>query len=74
MSAMGKPSYSAVPINPDDGADLGPIDISEARKDDQARDLAAKRAGDWLRENGTEHVIVRIVIDGRAIEPVEVRS
>jgi hypothetical protein len=74
MSAIAKPFYSAVLIDPDDEADLGPIDIPEARTDDQARDLATKRAGDWLRENGKERVIVRISIDGRVLAPVEVHS
>jgi hypothetical protein len=43
MSAMAKPFYSAVLIDPDDEADLGLIDIPEARTDDRSGDKTSGR-------------------------------
>lgn len=43
MSVTVKPLYSAALINLDDGGDLGPPGVPDAKTDGQARDLATKK-------------------------------
>jgi post-segregation antitoxin (ccd killing protein) len=52
-------SYTAVIID-ENGADHGPVDISNAQNDAQARDLAKQAGMKWLADNGAKRATVQI--------------
>jgi hypothetical protein len=58
------PRYSAVLLNWDNGADLGPIDVAYATDDDSAKALGIMNAFTWCTENGVDRVRVHLVKDG----------
>jgi len=63
--------YTAVIID-ENGADQGPVDVSGAQDDGQARDLANREGLKWLAENGFSRATVRISRNGYMLN-VEVR-
>jgi hypothetical protein len=54
----------AAAIFDENGEDQGPVDLSSAQNDDQARDLAKQEGMKWLVENGCNRATVRISRDG----------
>jgi hypothetical protein len=54
------------------GEDQGPLDISGAQDDEQARDHAKREGLKWLVENGATRATIQISCDGRGLSPVEV--
>jgi hypothetical protein len=66
-------SVFSAAVYSDDGADQGPIDVTGAENESQARDLARVRGIEWLKASVFEHATVRISRDGHALTPVEVR-
>ena len=55
--------YNAAIID-ENGEDQGPVDISTAQNDGQARDLAKREGLKWLAENGFSRATVRISRNG----------
>ena len=64
--------YTAVIID-ENGADQGPVNVSGAQDDGQARDLAKREGLKWLAENGFSRATVRISRNGYMLN-VEVRA
>jgi hypothetical protein len=56
----------------EDGLDQGPIDVSNAKTDSQALDLARKQGQKWLAENGHQRATVKVVRDGYGLPVVVV--
>ena len=65
--------YVAVILD-ENGLDQGPVDISGAQDEGQARDLASRAGMKWLVENGFSRAKVQIVRDGIGLPIVEVRT
>jgi hypothetical protein len=57
-----------------DGTDHGPINVSSARTDAQARKLAEQLGVKWLEENGLNQAIVQVYRRGHKLPVVEVRT
>jgi hypothetical protein len=72
MIGSAKAVYSATLLTDDDHADLGPVDVPDAIRDDQARELARDRTTKILQENGIERGVVRVTRGGFELEPIEV--
>jgi hypothetical protein len=56
------------------GTDLGPINVSTAKSDAHARDLAKREGEKWLEQNGLNQGTVRIYRRGHGLPVVEVRA
>jgi hypothetical protein len=56
------------------GNDMGPINVSSARSDKQARDIARREGEKWLEESGLNRAAVRIYRRGHGLPLVEVRT
>lgn len=56
------------------GNDMGPINVSSARSDKQARDIAKREGEKWLEESGLNRAAVRIYRRGHGLPLVEVRT
>lgn len=65
--------YTAA-IFDENGADRGPMGISSAQNDKQARDLAKREGVKWLEENGLNQAAIQISRDGHRLPIVEVRT
>lgn len=63
--------YTAVILD-ENGADQGPVDISSAQDDEQARNLAKREGEKWLAENGLKRAIIKISRRGYGLPIVEV--
>jgi hypothetical protein len=56
------------------GTDLGPINVSSAKSDQHARDIAKREGEKWLEENGLSQGTVRLYRRGHGLPVVEVRA
>jgi hypothetical protein len=56
------------------GTDQGPVNISSAQNDEQARNLAKRKGMKWLEENGLKQATVRIYRRGHGLPVVEVHT
>jgi hypothetical protein len=65
--------YTAA-ISDENGIDRGPMNISSAQDDEQARDLAKRRGVKWLEENGLSQATVQIYWNGHSLPLVEVQN
>ena len=65
--------YTAA-IFDENGTDRGPVNISTAQDDEQARDLAQRRGVKWLEENGSNQAVIRIYRNGHSLPVVEVHT
>jgi hypothetical protein len=65
--------YTAA-IFDENGTDQGPMNISSAQNDEQARDLAKRRGMKWLEENGLNQATVQIYRRGHTLPIVEVHT
>ncbi len=65
--------YTAV-IFDENGTDQGPMNISGAQNDEQARDLAKRRGMKWLEESGSNQATVQIYRRGHTLPIVEVHT
>jgi hypothetical protein len=65
--------YTAA-IFDENGADRGPMDISSAENDEQARALAKREGVKWLEGNGLNQATIRILRDGCGLPIVEVHT
>jgi hypothetical protein len=72
--AMLRYSKYTAEIYDEHGNDLGPINVSGAQSDKQARDLAKREGEKWLEENGLNRAAVRIYRRGHGLTFVEVRT
>jgi hypothetical protein len=63
--------YTAA-IFDENGTDHGPMDISGAQNDKQARDLAKRAGVKWLKENGSDQATIQISRGGHRLPIVEV--
>jgi hypothetical protein len=64
-------SYTAA-IYSDDEVDQGPIDLTGAKDDTQARELARAQGKVWLNASVFDHATVRISRNGYALAPVKI--
>jgi hypothetical protein len=69
-----KPIYSAVLIRPENGDDLGPVDVCDAQDDHKAIEIGNRGAPARLRELGLDRAILQISCDGRSLGRFEVRK
>lgn len=65
--------YTAA-IFDENGTDQGPMDISSAQNDKQARDLAKRKGEKWLEENGLNQATIQISRDGHRLPIIEVHT
>jgi len=65
--------YTAA-IFDENGTDQGPMNISSAQNDEQARDLAKRRGMKWLEESGSNRATVQIYRRGHGLPLVEVHT
>ena len=65
--------YAAVLFD-EHGADQGPVDVSIAQDDEQARALAQRAGLKWLAENGLNRATIQISREGYGLPIVEVRT
>jgi hypothetical protein len=65
--------YTAVILD-ENGADQGPVDISNAQDDEQARNLAKREGEKWLAENGLKRATIKISRQGYGLPIVEVHA
>jgi len=72
-SKVQETSYVAV-IFDENGADLGPADITGARDDEQARRFAKRAGMKWLAENGRDRATIRVSQNGYWLPVVEVHT
>lgn len=68
---MQSNGYTAVVFD-ENGADQGPLDVSGAKDDNQARDLAMREGLKWLAQHGLNKATVQISRDGFWLPIVEV--
>lgn len=71
-SALLRYSRYTAAIVDENGTDQGPMDISSAQNDKQARDLAKREGVKWLQENGLSQATIQIFRDGHGLPIVEV--
>ena len=69
----GKPIYSAVLIQPENGDDFGPVDVSDAQGGREAVDVGKRRAPALLRELGLARAFLRVSCDGQSLGHFKVR-
>lgn len=69
-----KPHYAAALYSADRKIELTPIDVADARYEDEACALGTKRAREWLTENGIDRAFLQLVKDGRGIGTLEVAA
>jgi hypothetical protein len=72
--AMLRYSKYTAAIFDENGTDQGPVNISSAQNDEQARNLAERRGMEWLEENGLNQATVQIYRRGHKLPVVEVRT
>ena len=65
--------YTAA-IFDENGTDQGPMNISSAQSDEQARDLAKRRGVKWLVKHGLNQATIQISRDGHRLPVVEVHT
>jgi hypothetical protein len=65
--------YTAA-IFDENGTDRGPMNISAAQDDEQARDLARRRGVKWLEENGSNEATIQIYRSGHSLPVVKVHA
>jgi hypothetical protein len=65
--------YTAA-IFDENGTDRGPMNISSAQNDEQARDLAKIRGMKWLVENGLNQAMIQISRAGYRLPVIEVHT
>jgi hypothetical protein len=70
-AASNRSVYSAV-VYSEDGADHGPIDLTGAENESQARELANVRGIEWMSASVFDHVTIRITKNGYGLSRVEV--
>ncbi|HUZ90563.1 MAG TPA: hypothetical protein VMU78_01475 [Methylocella sp.] len=63
--------YSAE-ISAPDGTNHGPLDMTGAKNDSHALELALVRGKEWLQTSGFDHVTIQISSNGRGLSPVKV--
>ena len=69
----GSPAeYSAVVLDFETGADLGPIDLSDAKTDKQAAEFAKERGTDEIRSRGIARARIKIARGGFGLPLIEV--
>ena len=73
MHSEAKSSYTASLYLPFGVLDLGPLDVSRATTDEQAREMATDRARQILVLSVFRRAF-RLARDGIALEPFEVKS
>jgi hypothetical protein len=71
-SALLRYSRYTAAIVDENGTDQGPMDISGAQNDKQARDLAKREGVKWLQENGMSQATIQIFRGGHRLPVVEV--
>ena len=74
MHSETKSKYTASFFLPYVGLNLGPLDVSRATTDEQAREMATERARQILILSVFRRAVVRLARDGIALEPFEVKS
>ena len=68
-----KPMYSAVLVQSENGDDLGPVDVSDAKDCREAVDVGKRRAPVLLRELGLDRAFLRVGCDGQSLGHFKVR-
>jgi hypothetical protein len=63
---MQSTKYTAVVLD-ENGVDQGPVDISSAQDDEEARDLATRQGAKWLADNGLNRATIQISHNGRGL-------
>jgi hypothetical protein len=58
----------------ENGTDQGPMNITDAQNDEQARDLAKRRGMKWLEESGLNQATVQIYRRGHSLPIVKVHT
>ena len=72
--AMLRYSKYTATIFDENGTDQGPMNISSAQNDEQARDLAKRRGMKWLEQSGLDQATVQIYRRGHRLPIVEVHT
>ena len=72
--AMLRYSEYTAAIFDENGNDQGPVNISSAQNDEQARALAKRKGVKWLEENGLNQATVQIYRRGHQLPIVEVHT
>jgi hypothetical protein len=72
--AMLRYSEYTAAIFDENGNDQGPVNISSAQNDEQARALAKRKGVKWLEENGLNQATIQIYRNGHSLPLVEVQN
>ncbi len=71
--APKRPHYSAVVFD-EAGKDFGPINLSDAKDDDEAGALAMERGSKLIAASGLDRATIHIVKDGKTFRSIPVES